>query len=313
MNMERGEEYYSEADADPQGNMEKADKEKADKEKANKANEENAEVPLDESKREMRAEQGAEEESAEREKAGSPGLGRDAGSYSGFTFDSNTGSTTGSGSSSVSSSSSSFSSVTTTPERDMSGKEGFFNYVNHIRPYVLIITFVFFASAFAGYAYSASTPEISEMVMEEFEAQFGGILNLHPLLIMLIIFLNNAFVSLLFLVMGLGLGILPVLFVAFNGYVVGVLSHLVAEEQGLLFIFLALLPHGIIELPMVFLAAGIGLRLGHQVLAALIGRPTELKREFKDGIRFYFRWIVPLLFVAAVIETFITPLLLGII
>lgn len=307
MNMERGEEYYSEADADPQGNMGKADKEKA-----NEVNEENTEVPLDESKREMRAEQGAEEESAEREKAGSPGLGRDAGSYSGFTFDSNTGSTTGSGSSSVSSSSSSFSSVTSTPERDMSGKEGFFNYVNHIRPYVLIITFVFFASAFSGYAYSASTPEISEMVMEEFQAQFGGLLNLHPLLIMLIIFLNNAFVSLLFLVMGLGLGILPVLFVAFNGYVVGVLSHLVAEEQGLLFIFLALLPHGIIELPMVFLAAGIGLRLGHQVLAALIGRPTELKREFKDGIRFYFRWIVPFLFVAAVIETFITPLLLGI-
>ena len=77
-------------------------------------------------------------------------------------------------------------------------------------------------------------------------------------------------------------------------------------------LLLALLPHGIIELPMVFLAAGIGLRLGHQVLTALTGKPTEIKREFKDGIRFYFRWIMPLLFVAAVIETFITPLLLGI-
>ena len=278
MNMERGDGYYSETDAGPQGNTDKVDTDKAGKETAD----------TDEAGRET------------------PGFGRDAGSYIGFTSDSNIGSTSGS------ITGSGLSSVTATPERDMSGKEGFLNYVNYIRPYVLIITFVFFASAFAGYAYSASTPEISEMVMEEFQAQFGGILNLHPLLIMLVIFLNNAFVSLLFLVMGLGLGILPVLFVAFNGYVVGVLSHFVAEEQGLLFIFLALLPHGIIELPMVFLAAGVGLRLGHQVLAALLGRPTELKREFRDGIRFYFRWIVPFLFVAAVIETFITPLLLGI-
>lgn len=288
MSMERGEEYYPAADAVPQGKTQK---------------EEKTEVSEEESEREMRADRGAEEKPAELREAVSSGSEREAGSHTGATA----GATTGSGFSSG------LSSGTDTPERDISGKKGFFNYVNFIGPYTLIITFVFFASAFGGYAYSASTPEISRMVMEAFEAQFGGILSLHPFMIMLVIFLNNAFVSLLFLVLGLGLGILPVIFVAFNGYVVGVLSHLVAEERGLLFILLALVPHGIIELPMVFLAAGIGLRLGHQVLAALIGRPTEIKKEFKDGIRFYFRWIVPFLFVAAVIETFVTPLLLGII
>jgi len=283
MNMERGEEYYPEADAGPQGNTEKEEmeeeEEKEEEGEREKEGEGRTEVHAEETEREMRSEQGTKEEHAEKEneKAVPSGSGPGA------------------------------------PGRDISGKEGFFNYVNYIGPYVLLITLVFFAAAFAGYAYSASVPEISEMVMEEFEAQFGGILSLHPFLIMLIIFLNNAFVSLLFLVMGLGLGILPILFVAFNGYVVGVLSHLVAQERGILFILLALVPHGIIELPMVFLAAGIGLRLGHQVLAALLGRPTEIKKEFKDGIRFYFHWIVPLLFVAAVIETFITPLLLSII
>ncbi len=292
MNMGRGEEYNPDADAGPQDNTEK---------------EEKPEVPAEESEREIRVDRGAEEGNVELEKTVSSASEEEAGFYTGSTA----GSTTGSGFSSDFSSSPG--SGTGTPERDLSGRKGFFNYVNFIGPYVLIITFVFFASAFAGYAYSASFPEISERVMEEFAAQFGGILGLQPLLIMLIIFLNNAFVSLLFLVMGLLLGILPVLFVAFNGYVVGVLSQMVAEEQGMLFILLALVPHGIIELPMVFLAAGIGLRLGHQVLAALLGRPTEIKKEFKDGIRFYFRWIVPLLFVAAVIETFITPLFLGII
>jgi stage II sporulation protein M len=136
-------------------------------------------------------------------------------------------------------------------------------------------------------------------------------MSMSPLFIMFAIFLNNAFVSLLFLVLGLALGVLPVLFIAFNGYVVGVIAYLAAQEKGLLFILLALLPHGILELPMVFLAASIGLRLGHQVFSALIGRPTQIKREFKEGLIFYFRWILPVLFVAAVIETFITPLILS--
>jgi stage II sporulation protein M len=92
---------------------------------------------------------------------------------------------------------------------------------------------------------------------------------------------------------------------------VGVIVYLVARERGLLFILLGLLPHGILELPMVFLSAAIGLRLGHQAFSALIGRPTQIKREFKEGLMFYFRWILPLLLVAAIIETFITPLILS--
>ena len=93
----------------------------------------------------------------------------------------------------------------------------------------------------------------------------------------------------------------------------GVISYIVGQQKGFLFILLALLPHGIIELPMVFLSASIGLRLGHHVFLYLIGRPTEIKREFKEGLKFYFHWIMPLLFVAAIIETFITPLILSLI
>lgn len=164
---------------------------------------------------------------------------------------------------------------------------------------------------FAGYISSASFPDMANKLMEGFSARFAPLLSMPPVFIMLGIFLNNAFVSLLFLVLGLVLGIFPVLLIAFNGYIVGVISHIAAQERGLSFIVLALLPHGIIELPMVFLSAGIGLRLGHQVFAALLGRNTEIKKEFKEGMRFYFSWILPLLFLAAVIETFITPLILS--
>lgn len=199
------------------------------------------------------------------------------------------------------------------PEGRKGPEKGFTGYLRFIWPYLLIITFVFFGSLVTGYISAANFPSMADTLRESFSSRFESLMTMSPFYIMFAIFLNNAFVSLLFLVLGLALGVLPVLFIAFNGYLVGVIAYLVAQERGLLFILLALLPHGILELPMVFLAASIGLRLGHQVFSALIGRSTQIKREFKEGLMFYFRWILPLLLVAAIIETFITPLILNLI
>jgi stage II sporulation protein M len=192
-------------------------------------------------------------------------------------------------------------------------KKGFKGYIRFIWPYLLFITFVFFGSLVTGYISAAHFPSMADALRETFSSRFESLMTMNPFYIMFAIFLNNAFVSLLFLVLGLALGVLPVLFIAFNGYLVGVIAYLVAQERGLLFILLGLLPHWILELPMVFLAASIGLRLGHQVFSALIGRPTHIKREFKEGLTFYFRWILPVLLVAAIIETFITPFILSLV
>lgn len=189
-------------------------------------------------------------------------------------------------------------------------KKGF-KYLQFIWPYALLMAFIFFVFLVVGYYSAASFPYMAETLRESFSSRFSSIMTMIPLFIMFAIFLNNAFLSLLFLVLGLALGILPLLFIAFNGYVVGVIVYLIAQERGMLFILLGLLPHGILELPMVFLSAGIGLRLGYQVFSALIGRPTNIKREFKEGLTFYFHWILPLLLVAAIIETFITPIILN--
>lgn len=183
------------------------------------------------------------------------------------------------------------------------------DYLRLIRPYVLFMFLIFILSAFAGYVSLSYFPELADMITESFEASFGSILDMHPVYIMFFIFLNNSFVGLLLVILGLVLGIAPLLIIVFNGFVVGVISRVVADEIGIFRVLLALLPHGIVELPMIFLAGGIGLRLGHQVLLSLIGKQAGVKKEIRRGIIFYFRWVVPLLFVAAVIETFITPLI----
>jgi stage II sporulation protein M len=197
--------------------------------------------------------------------------------------------------------------------RTDSRKAEFTGYISILWPYLLVIVLVFFGSLLTGYASAANFPDMADTLMKSFSSRFGSLLTMSPLFIMLTIFLNNAFVSLVSLVLGLALGVFPILFIASNGYLVGVISYIVAQQRGFLFILLALLPHGVVELPMVFLSASIGLRLGYQVFLYLIGRRIELKREFKQGLRFYFHWIMPLLFVAAIIETFITPLILSLI
>jgi stage II sporulation protein M len=195
--------------------------------------------------------------------------------------------------------------------RKKSRKAEFTGYIQILWPYLIIIVFVFFGSLLTGYASAASFPDMANTLMKGFSSRFAPLLTMSPLYILFMIFLNNAFVSLVSLILGIALGVFPILFIASNGYFVGVISYIVGQQKGFLFILLALLPHGVLELPMVFLSASIGLRLGHQVFLYLIGRPTEVKKEFKRGLMFYFLLIVPLLFVAAIIETFITPVIIS--
>jgi stage II sporulation protein M len=194
-----------------------------------------------------------------------------------------------------------------------SRKAEFAGYVRTLWPYLVVIVFVFFGSLLTGYFSAASFPSMADTIMKGFSARFGPILTMSPLYIMITIFINNAFLSLLCLILGLALGVFPIIFIAFNGYFVGIVSYIASQQKGFLFLLLALLPHGIIELPMVFLSASIGLRLGYHVFLYLIGRPSELKKESIQGLKFYLQWIMPLLFVAAIIETFITPLILNLV
>lgn len=178
-------------------------------------------------------------------------------------------------------------------------------YINSLRKYLLIITGVFILSLIAGFIVSIKNPQLSEAYLETFQQSFGWIKTLNPAAIVLVIFLNNALKSLLALVLGVMLGIVPVVFIAGNGMILSMLAGVISRQQGSAFVIAALLPHGIIEVPMILLSAGIGLRLGHM---AFKGAKAEIKKEFRQGMWFYIRRIVPLLFIAALIETFVTPM-----
>jgi stage II sporulation protein M len=126
------------------------------------------------------------------------------------------------------------------------------------------------------------------------------------------IFLNNALKTLLGIILGCLFGIIPVVFLVANGVALGVVFSLSAQSRGLWLSVLSILPHGILELPAVFLGTSIGLMVGSHVVKRLFGRAeTTLGGELVQGLRFFCTVILPLLLMAALVEAFLTSALVA--
>ena len=121
------------------------------------------------------------------------------------------------------------------------------------------------------------------------------------------VFTNNAFLAAQAVVFGLLLGI-PIPFVLFsNAANVGISGGLLAANDRLGLFFGLILPHGLLELTAVFVACGLGLKLGWTVVDP--GRRTRTAALAQEG-----RALVSgalglalMLFVSGLIEGFVTP------
>ena len=118
---------------------------------------------------------------------------------------------------------------------------------------------------------------------------------------------HNALIAAGTLVLGVALGV-PTLYLLFSNAVnVGVVGGLMAAN-GRLGLFLGLIsPHGLLELTAVFLAAGVGLRLGWTVVdPGPLPRADALAREGRAAIAVAVG-LVLVLALSGVLEAFVTP------
>ncbi|GGJ33262.1 stage II sporulation protein M [Paenibacillus hunanensis] len=131
----------------------------------------------------------------------------------------------------------------------------------------------------------------------------------------LFIFFNNAVKSILVLLLGFFIGIIPAFFLVMNGMIIGYLlqSASVHGDNVTELIVKGLLPHGIIEIPAIIIASAYGLRFGKLMLDTLTTSNAPGRQRLKSERRLFLRsiipaslWIVILLFVAAVIESTLT-------
>ena len=104
----------------------------------------------------------------------------------------------------------------------------------------------------------------------------------------------------------------PVMALTVNGWFIGLVSTLVIQEKSLGYLLAGLLPHGIFELPAFILGEAVALSFGTTVILALF--KGEMRKQLLPNLRRSIRYLVIafiLLLPAAVIETYVTPLLLG--
>ena len=121
------------------------------------------------------------------------------------------------------------------------------------------------------------------------------------------IFTNNAYVAAQAILFGVLLG-LPVVYVLLsNALNVGVAGGLmVANDRGGLF-FGLILPHGLLELTAVFVACGLGLRLGWTVVDPGARTRTQALAEEGRALVSGALGLALVLFVSGLVEAFVTP------
>ncbi len=111
----------------------------------------------------------------------------------------------------------------------------------------------------------------------------------------LLIFLINATSLLCNLVSGFGV-ILPAIFAILIGINVGVIAYQEGGWRAMITMFLA--PHVVFELPAAWLSLALGFRLGIEIIAP----SGEVRLVFLQCLSVYWRLILPLLWIAAMLE-----------
>ena len=116
------------------------------------------------------------------------------------------------------------------------------------------------------------------------------------------LFSNNLQASFFGLIFGLFLGIVPLVISVSNGYIIGFVMGLAVRETSLLVLW-RIIPHGIFELPAVFLSLGMGLKIGTFIFKK--DRMDSLKTYLINSFRVFLLVVIPLLFIAAIIESWL--------
>lgn len=170
-------------------------------------------------------------------------------------------------------------------------------------PAIVLSAVLFLASTIAGYL--ASPLLDSAEIASNLRSTLEPLIALSPFWLFVVIFINNAVKAAMAIALGIFFGVFPVIFLVVNGLLLGLVVHLANSPA---VAAAAILPHGIIEIPAIVAAAGMGIYLGAGLLQQLLGKKPQLGGRVARVARAYGWFLVPALLIAAAVEAFLTPL-----
>ncbi|MEO7192021.1 MAG: stage II sporulation protein M [Vicinamibacterales bacterium] len=191
---------------------------------------------------------------------------------------------------------------------------GFPSAVRSHLVHIALATGVFVVGALIGGALTRTTPGFAakvigpEMVatIARHEMWTHSIVAIKPMASSQIM-TNNMSVAFMTFAAGITAGMGTLYLLAFNGLMIGVIATACSAAGMSVALWSFVAPHGVLELPAIFIAGAAGLRLAQGLLfPGLLPRLDSLGDAGRDAVRLV-AGCVPILIVAGVIEAFVSP------
>lgn len=172
------------------------------------------------------------------------------------------------------------------------------NFIKESKVFIYSITGIFFLFVVIGFF--VPPPEIiSDQILKFIEELLEKTKDLSQFELIRFIFFNNIQSSFFGMILGVFLGFFPVIFAIANGYVLGFVASFSVDAEGI-FVLWYLFPHGIFELPAIFISLGLGLKIMTFIFEK--NKLKTLKIYLRNSLRTFLFIVIPLLIIAAVIE-----------
>ncbi|MFT9487116.1 MAG: stage II sporulation protein M [Tepidibacillus sp.] len=185
---------------------------------------------------------------------------------------------------------------------------------------IKLASLIFFMSLLVGYFFIDQNNAYIQTLIKQLQNIVGEIKEKDSVFYMIYtIFVNNMRLAFLMISLGILFGIYPMFLLFMNGLFIGyILKSLLEAGQTVRFAILGILPHGILELSAIIIAAAFGMKLGFAFFHASV----EVFKRQERKYNFLYLWhtikqifyiligLVAILFVAAIIESTLTGYLL---
>ncbi len=172
------------------------------------------------------------------------------------------------------------------------------NYLKESRNYVYLAIALFVLGAIVGFAFPDFFGEYFNQIIKDLIEKTK---DLNTGEMVFFIFQNNVLSSLMAVVLGFVLGVFPVASIVINGILLGYVMNKVIAVEGVLIIW-RLVPHGIFELPAIFISVGLGIKFGMFLFVKKGKKSEEFRRRLWKSLKVFLTIVLPLLIIAAIIE-----------
>jgi len=172
------------------------------------------------------------------------------------------------------------------------------DYLKDSRNFIYLSIILFLAGTILGFAFPELFSFYFDDVIRELVEKTA---NMGVEDLIFFIFQNNILSVFMAFIFGVFLGIFPIFNIVVNGTLLGyVMSRVVAAEGA--FSVWRIVPHGIFELPAIFISVGLGVKLGLFWFSKKGRRAEEFRERFWGGLKVFATIVIPLLIIAAVVE-----------